>query len=48
MIIFHKVEATSKTTINAMCAMKKLQASYNDDANKIVKQAMKEKSTIKN
>ena len=28
--------------------MKKLQALYNDDANKIVKQAMREKSTIKN
>ena len=46
--INHKVEATRQTTINAKLVhkMKKLQALYNDNVNKIVKQAMKEKSAI--
>ena len=47
--VYDKVETTPKTTINAKVhAMKKLQALYNNDANKIIKQATKEKSTIKN
>ena len=38
------------TTINAKVvqAMKKLQGSYNDDDNKIINQAAKEKSSLKN
>ena len=45
-----KVEVTSHTTINAkvVCAIKKLQALCNDDANKIVEQATKEKIVIEN
>ena len=45
-----EVEVTSQTTINAKMvrAMKKLQSSYNNGVNKIVEQAMKEKSAIKN
>ena len=43
-----KVKATPQTTINVKVvpAMKKLQASYNNDTNKIIKQARKEKSAI--
>ena len=47
-IFFHKdindeVKATPKTTVNkkVVCSIKKLQALYNNDANKIVKQATK-------
>ena len=45
-----KVKVTPKTTINAnvVCAIKKLQTSYNDNADTIVKQAVQEKSAIKN
>ena len=45
-----QVKATPKTTISAKVvqAMKKLQASYNDNASKIIEQATKEKSAIKN
>ena len=45
-----KVEKTPKTTINAkvVLTIKKLQALYNDDANKIIKKVTKEKSAIKN
>ena len=45
-----KVNVTPKTTINAKVVhtRKKFQASYNDNANKIVKQATKGKSAIKN
>ena len=41
---------TPKTTVNAIVvqAMKKLQALYNDNANKIVKQAAWEESTNEN
>ena len=53
--VFHKdiddkVTAAPKTTINTkvVWAMKKLQASYNDNANKIIKQSVKEKDAIKN
>ena len=48
--IDNKVKATPHTTINAKVirAMKKMQASYNDDAKKIVLQAAKEKSAVKN
>ena len=48
--IDNKVEATPQTTINAKVvhAMKKLQTSYNDDANKIAKQSTQEKDAIKN
>ena len=44
--INEEVEAASKTTMNEkmVWAMKKLQASYNNDANKIVKEAVQEKS----
>ena len=42
--IDNKVEATPQTTINAKVvpAIKKLQALYNHNANKILKQAAKE------
>ena len=45
-----EVKATPQTTINTKVvqAMKKLQASYNNDANKIIKQATKEKGAIEN
>ena len=45
-----QVKATPKTTINAKVVqpMKKLQASYNNDANKIVKQATQKKNAIEN
>ena len=45
-----EVEATTETTINAkvVLAMKKLQALYNDNANKFVEQTTKEKRAIKN
>ena len=45
-----EVNETPKTTINTKVVymMKKLQASYNDDGNKIVKHATQEKSAIKN
>ena len=48
--IDEEVKATPKTTVNAkvVLVMKKLQASYNDDASKIVKQATKEIGTNKN
>ena len=45
-----QVKATPQTTINGKVvqAMKKLQASYNNNANKIVEQATQEKSANKN
>ena len=45
-----EVEVTPRTTTNVklVLAMKKLQASYNNNANKIVKQAAQEKNTNKN
>ena len=45
-----EVETRPKTIINSKVvqAMKQLQALYNDDANKIVKQAAQEKSTNEN
>ena len=45
-----KSKQPPKTTINAKVgqAMKKLQALYNDNANKIIEQAMQEKSAIEN
>ena len=48
--INNEVKANPKTFINAKVvgAMKRLQTLYNDDANKITKQATKEKSAIEN
>ena len=48
--IEQEVKATPNTTINdkMVQAIKKLQASYSDDANKTVKQATQEKCVIKN
>ena len=48
--IDYQVKAAPQTTVNTKVvqAMKKLQALYNDDANKIVKQTTQEKSSIKN
>ena len=48
--IDNKDKANPQTTIKAKVvhAMKMLQTLYNDDANKIVKQATTEKSAIKN
>ena len=45
-----QVKVSPQTTVKAkvVWAMKKFQASYNDDANKIIEQATKEKSAIKN
>ena len=45
-----QVKATPQTIINAKVvqAMKKLQASHNNDASKIVEQATQGKSTIEN
>ena len=45
-----EVEAAPHTTIKGIVVheMKKLQASYNNHSNKIVKQATKEKSAIEN
>ena len=45
-----QVKATPQTTINSKVvrAMKKLPASYNDDANKIIEKVTQEKSAIKN
>ena len=46
----HEVEATYKTTVDAevVRAMKKFQASYNNDANKIIKKVAQEKSEKEN
>ena len=48
--INNQVKITPQTTINAKVvqAMKKLQALYNDNANKIIKQVTKEKGAIEN
>ena len=47
-VINNQVKATPQTTINTkvVTAIKKCQASSNDDANKIVEQATQEKSAI--
>ena len=48
--IDNEVEATPKTTINTKVvqAMKKLQALFNNSANKVIKQATQQKKAIEN
>ena len=45
-----QVKVSPQTTINAkvVWAMRKLQASYNEDANKIIKEATQDKNAIEN